>query len=87
MAAVAVNALGPFVPARDGAVEVLTDDGILGGVNNGGQARPIIPKLLGGAAVKFLIGAAQVLFDLLTVTDIANGAENRVPPRASRDLT
>ena len=73
---VAVQRLRAFVPAGNGAVEALTDDGVFGGVDDGSEARAIVADLLCGAAVEFLVGAAQVRFNFLAVADVTNRAED-----------
>jgi hypothetical protein len=87
---IAINSFGSPIPCGHGAVEVLTDDGVFGGVDDGSQAGAILANFLRGPASEFFVRPAKFPFDSLAVTDIAyraqhNGAVSQ-GERAQADL-
>src|SRR5258705_6214761 len=55
---VSVHSLRTSIPAGYGAIERFADDGVFGGIDDGGQAGAILADLLGGLALQFLVGSA-----------------------------
>jgi hypothetical protein len=76
---IAVDALGSLVPTGDSAVQVFAEDGVLGGIDNRGQPRPVFAQLLGRPAVQFFICPAQFFGDSFAIADVADRAEHEHP--------
>jgi hypothetical protein len=55
---VTIDALGSLVPTGNDAVQAFADDGVVGGIDNRGQPRPVFPKLLGRSPMQFFIRSA-----------------------------
>src|ERR1700690_1470397 len=73
---VTVNALGSLIPTGNNAVQILAYDGVVGGIDNQGQAGPVFSQLLGRSAMEFFVRPAQFLCDPLAVADVADRTQD-----------